>query len=312
MPIITLDSDELLMDLINRSNPDADPNFDVTNLKFGDPTKITLGDVTNFNTSLKAVGINGVYKGSSVLNYRRLDVALLARGISVRVYKYSPVVPVPRQARLVFTLYELLEDINRTYGFNFTERDFADRSFLVSTASPMIDGKYSVLVKCPVKTTSKSYVGTLNVVWVQGKPNLGDMLAGNKKSLTGRLYPGGNLFTPERKPQGEWQAWGGDSTFTAEKYKWEAMDARVSVSLNTANLTIASILRQLWKFTGNREWSTKSHTTAFGIGGLTLLKVALPNKLYPEADSAQYNRAIIIPALSESWFTGNIILHYNA
>lgn len=312
MPLITLDSNELLMELINNSNPDADPNFDVTNLQMvGDPVKLTIGDVTNFNTNLKVSGINGVYKGSAILTYRRLDVALLTRGISVRVYKYSPVVPVATQARLVFTLYDLLPDLNQMYGFNFTEMDFADRQFVVTTNSPQIDGKYSVLVKCPVKPTSKSYFGTLNIVWVQRQPSLTDMLAGNKKNLTGRLYPNGNLFPDTRKPQGEWQAWGGDSSKVAASKSWNLLAPSIQIGVGSANADVASIICQLWKFTGQRDWSTKSHTTERGLGGLTMLNVKLPHKAYPEANSAQYNRAIIIPALADSWFMGNIILHYN-
>lgn len=309
MPIISKSSKAQVLELLNTTNPTRPVIFDETSVKFGTPTKLTVGDVTNFNSNVKVTGNGGVYVGSKKADYRRMDVAILTRGISVRIAKKRPV-ELQTQARKMYTLYELLPELNKKYGLNFTQDDFPDVTFSASIKNPTVDGKVYHTIEVTVKETSLGYFGKLNITWIDAVPSLADKITDANRALNTRLYPGGNDFSGSRKPQGEWQLYGYDAVAAVTPAQIETWPSTSLVAVNSTDPKVVAFIQWLNDKDDRYTWSAGSHTVEGGLGGLNWFRYVLPNDSIPEANSIDYNRAIVIPSVATSWFSGKLIIHY--
>lgn len=217
MPLFTKPSPALVYDLINEANPDLPVALTTANAKLDNPTTATVSGRPELNTAINVISIGGDYIGRKALNYRRLALDKLLRGITVQMNKYSA--NQGAAGSVVFTVYNLLPLINSKYGLNLTTDDVADVNILRGNTQE--NGYYTTTVTVTAKPTSLGYVGSFGLKWKSAPQELESMIT--VTSLNARKFPAGNDFvTPGHATIVNNMAYGIDwSSFITSGVHWD-------------------------------------------------------------------------------------------
>ena len=322
MGIYTKTALQMLVDLLNASNPSLPVPITLSNVKFGTPTAITPGSGQIQDTQVKVIALaSGQYVGTQLLTYRRLDSSVLFRSVPLRIDLYSSVAAVSVSP---YSMSQLLPYINAKYGLNLQASDITDVAFAGCTtnAQPSIGLSAGTLNSTALLTftgTNPAWKGSITVFWVQAPQDLSTLLA-TASLETALTYPGNrnvvdntvyvpNLDTYYVDFTDYLGTGGSNSTLPA---------AIASTTItNTANYnTLVSIINTLTGKTytnaGGAAGSTLMDLTGATISAVIDLTQAANQALYPESDYRYYNRLLIITLASgNSWGAGQMFLHYN-
>lgn len=285
----------LIYDLIEKSNPGFKEVYPLGSVTFSSMTAITVdkNDPYQNDTSIlvtPTAASGGL--GKVTVKYRKIDLTSLLKGINLLMTDWYASTQIPAanwQANFV-----------AKFGISV---DAADWTYTgaVNSGTP---------VSTTIKATSLCYKGTVLISWTRQVQPLGSMLTDANRALVGRLYPGGNDFTtPGRKPTGELQLYAQDASAIGATINAYAAVSNVPVGETAA--IVLTLIDWLNANTGRTNWSTSASTVDGGIGGLTWYKYTLPNAAIPDANSAKFNRCLVIQGIAGSWFSGKLILHFN-
>ena len=313
MPLYTKESKALVYDLINEANPSLAIPVTQTNVTLGTPAVIANQAWPNNNTSIVATPAagSGDYIGRQTLTYRRLDLAALFRGQTIQIKKFKSTAS-SSAATVMYTVYQLLNDINSKYGMNLTQDDVADAN--ITRGSTLEDGQYTTTITVTTKATSLGYTGSFALKWLNTKQSLEDMIT--VRTLGGRLFPGGNDFSGSHKEILAMAGYGLDvsSAWRQTNSTWNgaawAKQVIGSASYQVFQLMLDSVNSKCgtaYKITNGGSYQTTNEFAGFSWQCITL-----PNANYPEANSTDFNRLFIITAPDDCpWAIGEMYLHCN-
>ena len=306
----------LVYDLINEANPTLSKPVTETNAKLGTPTAIASAVFPAANTTILLSPAPGTadFIGRQTLKYRRLDLTRMFRGINATVVKYAPKSVGAVAGTVMFTVYELLNDINKLYGLKLTEDDLTNAN--ITRGSTQEGGQYTTTITVSTKPTSLGFVGTFALKWINTPQSIADMITNT--DLDGRFFPGGNLFDETHKPILDSITYGEDATVALQPtLQAIAAFGRQGISWNAwGNHYPNVILPYLRQLTGQAKWrmtSTGSYKTFDGeISGMEHALYALPNPAWPEGNDRFYGWALVVFIPEDcTWATGQIVFHFN-
>lgn len=315
-------SAELVLDLIAASNPGLPFPLTPATAFVGPPTVIAVVPPSIANTSARVSSKpSGGYGGSKVVTYRRVNLADLFKNITPNVRKYSATGDAGGSP---FTIYTLLPFLNDLYGLKLTTDDVNDGAF--PAYSTITEGGVSKKVSSltmTAKATSSAFTGSVLIRTQAGQRELSSAIT--KGELNGRLYPGGNDFVTVTKDRLDCMGYGIDWTemMLSPVAAWSNQQA---FNLFTAwpiggaqNTMIATEQQKFFDVINNQLGTsltvghqTTTPGTRWNLVGAVPLLITLPNVNYPEANSKDYNRMIVIPLLvGHTWAAGRMYLHFN-
>lgn len=285
---------ELIYDLIEKSNPGFKTIYPPGSVTFGTPVAITVdgADPYKRDTSITVTpnpGSGGL--GRATVQYRRIAFSTVFKNMTMQLTNYYNATSVPFAVWLPWWAAK--------YGFGLTTADFS--------SAPAVNNNSSASVGVPA--SSLCYKGSITVGWKAGLPQLSELFTDANRALVARLYPGGNDFTlPGRKPTGEFLV------YTQDASSIKAILETVPVAWFPSNAPSTGIDQICAWLNANSEftdWKVGDATLPHGITNIQWYRYALPSANLPEANSAKYNRAVVIQSAANSWWVGKIIIHYN-
>lgn len=276
---------ELLLDLINESNPALLELRDLLNTKIGVPYARTPGPGEIQNTSLELYAQPGsFYVGKKIVHYRRIDLSKLFANMTMEVEYWQG-------GNLLFDVY--LQLANKKYGLSLTKADFPDTLAVAETTY-----NFTAL------PSSLAYSGTVRLRWVRGKRNLDQILTQDRYAglyWDSSYVQGKPLITPVN--------------FSLDYSRFFNIDTITNgIALNNSGAyysEIKTLIEWFNQCSGMSLDLSVDHTLPNGVKGLTMSRFTLPNINVPEANSARFNRVLVISSRTTSWFGGKILLHYN-
>jgi hypothetical protein len=277
---------DILLQLINESNPGLVEARDLVNSLIGVPAARTpgAGEIQDTSVSIFATP-ESFYIGKRALTYRRIDVAKLFASTILELDVYYPSnLPVAN----------LVEEINKKYGLALLTSDFTIGNIASSGGAQPVT----------IAPTSLLYKGTMNVRWLRGKRTINEIF--------GSTRPAGlkwDVSHTEGKPIATLVGFGVDYTNQLTTINQIATTLTLT---STVNAFVKALIAKLNGYTGLNLDLTKDHTVPGGLIGLTLTKITIPSDNAIEANSAKFNRVLVLSALPGSWFCGKFLLHYNA
>lgn len=277
---------DLFLTLVNESNPGLYTDLTSSNIQVGMPSvqAVPVDGIQNTNVLMTAKG--GDYLGTKRVEYRRIDVTKYFRGMSLSLETWTAVNSLQPA--------EFCEVFNAKYGTALVPSDLA-QTVISYGPNVAIDISNQPLCYEPGKRIRISITRT--------KRPFEQMFTGD--TLDGRLFPSGNDFPVERKPQGEYLLYGLDCSPIRSTLAAIAS----GTTLNFANATHLTVLEFLQAKAPALNFSNSAATVAGGLTGLKLYQYTLPQALIPEANSEKYLNASYIAPEADSWFQGNLILH---
>lgn len=309
MAIYTKGFLQAVVDLINTANPDLPFPIDATNFVFSTPTAITTTDGSGNNTSIRiSAKKSSGYKGQVTVQYRRIDLNVLFRGVSVGITRYV------QSGNM--DLAALIPLLNEKFGLNLTSNptDFSLSGVWGSANS----GEIRNLIPA---ATNLHYVGSLPLSWTQGLPDLSlDVV--KVTQLSGAQWPGGNDFTGDRTRQGEFMLYAMDATEIGSQ-----LETMGTLGTNFTLTTYSSVTTQLVNWINTQDPSVRAIFTAssgnydFSLWGKAAVRISLPATpaqiaAYPFLEAAKpgYNRVLILLGIAPTYGgpVANIPLFYNA
>lgn len=316
-------SQQMLIDLLNASNPSLPIPIDLTQVKFGTVSAVvpTGGAIQDSTVKVTAIA-SGQYVGNQALTYRRLGVAVLFRSVPIRIDLYSPVATNVSP----FNMSALLPYINAKYGLNLQASDITDIAFPAgnTNAVPAIGlaaGTRNSSATLTFTTANQAWSGSILVYWVQSAQDLGVLLStpNLEHSLT---YPGQldivgpTVYVPNLDTYYQ--------DFTSFLGAGGTLIPVTFASATIPNSTVSnpfwvSLMAMLASASGNAytNSSTGSPSDKFNLTGATtsaIIDLTLPanQALYPEADFRYYNKLLVITlAAANTWGAGQMFIHYN-
>lgn len=322
MGIYTKTSLQMVVDLLNASNPSLPVPITFSNVKFGTPTAITPGTGQIQDTQIKVVALaSGQYVGNQMLTYRRLNSSVLFRSVPLRVDLYSSVAAVGVSP---YSMSQLLPYINAKYGLNLQASDITDVAFAgcSTNAQPTIGlaaGTLNSTALLTFTSANPAWEGSITVFWVQAPQDLSTLLASGSLE-TALVYPGNrsvvdsSVYVPNLDTYyvdfTDYLGTGGSNSTLP------AAVANSTISNVTNDNTLVGIINTLTGKTytngGGSAGSTLMDLTGATISAVIDLTTAANQALYPEADYRYYNRLLIITlAAGNTWGAGQMFLHYN-
>lgn len=280
---------ELLYDLIEKSNPGFKSRVSIDSLGFDTLTNIASGN--NFaDTSIRLYPASGVadFVGSQVLTYRRIDLSKLFRGRTLTVTKFT--------TNSSITKAEFLDLLLAQHGVRLHTDDVPNTSFTVNT-----------LTVVNIAAGSWCWKGSFSVTWVRGKRNISEFVGDRK--LNARNWPQAMIdFQNGSKPQGELLLYHLDySQFSSEFASWVTGNYVYGSGIDT----IVARLNALSTTAIGITFTSGKVSTQPGLENSKLMRYALPNAAVPEANSAEYKWCLTLEPQEEAWFFGKLIIHYN-
>lgn len=283
----------MLYDLIEKSNPGFKVSYPVGSVVFGVPSAIAVNpnDPYQNDTTVRVTPApNTTGMGVVSVNYRRIDLAKRFQSMKLMLTDWSAGTSIPTATWLPL--------VAAKYGLSITVDD-------QQSLTGIVNNNFTTM---QMKAACLCYKGSVPVYWTKTLQPLNTILTDANRALVGRLYPSGNDFTtPGRKPQGEFLAFCQDATSVAAIL--ETMPASVNPVGTAAYVT--AIIDFLLANTVRTDWNAGATTISGGLISAVWYKYSLPNVAIPEANSAKYNRCIVIQSAAGSWFAGKIIIHYN-
>lgn len=288
------DQIDILYDLIEKSNPGFKTAYPKGSILFAVPAIVALvpTDPYKTDTSIKISPAPGSgFVGSQTVRYRRIDLSVIFKHMTLKMNDYS--------ATTTLAVATWKASFIQKFGLKIPAADISNSTGLTS----------GTLTNINIAATSLCYKGTVQLTWTVGPRPFSAIITDANRALVGRLYPGGNDFSGARKPQGEFQVYCQDASVIGATIESYAAVSNVVVGENAA--IVQTLLNWLNASTGRTNWSTAASTTNGGIGGISWYKYTIPSASVPEANSAKYNRCLVIQGVAGSWFGGKIIIHYN-
>lgn len=274
---------DVLLTLINESNPRLVEARDLVNSLIGAPVARTpgAGEIQDTSVSIYATD-QSFYIGKRALTYRRIDLAKFFANTVVELDLWLST----HMSPAIF-----VQEVNKKYGLALLESDISTNQ----------RGQSAGLQTMSIVSTSLLYKGTFNFRWLMGKRTINEIF--------GSVRPAGlkwDVGYVEGKPIATLVGFGVDYTGQIGTIN--------QLAVNTALATSAfarALITKLNSYTGLALDTSKDHTLVGGLSGLTITKVTLPSDNAVEANSAKFNRVLVITALPTSWFCGKFLLHYN-
>lgn len=274
---------DVLLTLINESNPRLVEARDLVNSLIGAPVARTpgAGEIQDTSVSIYATD-QSFYIGKRSLTYRRIDLGKFFANTVVELDLWLST----NMSPAIF-----VQEVNKKYGLALLESDISTNQ----------RGQSAGLQTMSIVSTSLLYKGTFNFRWLMGKRTINEIF--------GSVRPAGlkwDVGYVEGKPIATLVGFGVDYTGQIGTIN--------QLAVNTALATSAfarALITKLNSYTGLALDTSKDHTLVGGLSGLTITKVTLPSDNAVEANSAKFNRVLVITALPTSWFCGKFLLHYN-
>lgn len=276
---------QLLLDLINESNPGLLEMRDLVNSRLGVPFARTPGAGEIQDTSIELYALPGsFYIGKRIVNYRRMQLNKLFANVLFEIDEWNAGnLPKDDWIRL----------INAKYGLKLVVTDV-----LPAYGAAASGDAYTITVD----PSSVAYSGTFRFRWTRGKRTLDQIIP--VTSMTG-LYWDANYV--QGKPL---------MNLVGMSIDFSRFSGATAIVTGSAISDTSSDVRAMAEwfsgYTGKTINPRISHTQEGGIGGLTITRFTLPSANLPEANAAKFNRALVITPQAGSWFCGKIIWHYNA
>jgi hypothetical protein len=324
MSLYPKQSMQMLVDLINASNPTLPVPLTASNALYGTPTVITPAAGTIQNTSIKVTALAGTkYVGNTTLKYRRIDFGTLFRSLPIVIYKYSPATV----GQNPYKISDLLPSLNAKYGLNLQTTDIVDGFFPVgnTAAVPAIGlaaGTRNASVTVTAATGSPGYVGSFTFYWVQAPQDIAGMISVTNLE-TARAYPGGRSVVDSSVHVVDLDTYSYDFT-TPMNAGAAAIGQSLATFLNFATTVpldtttapyttaIAQVIAMIVQASGVAYNNTPPASTNLSLAGITAKRFTLPNAAVPEADSKYFNNCLVIDLLTaNTWGAGRMILHFN-
>ncbi len=279
---------DLFLTLVNESNPGLYTDLTSSNIRVGVPAvqAVPSGGIQNTNVLMTAKG--GDYLGTKRVQYRRINLASYFRNVKLSVQVWT--------SGSSITADQLAEALNAKYGTALVGSDFTATAYGYAAARNATIGSSSIQPLCYQPQV------TLSIEIIKGKREIGEMF--NADTLDGRLFPGGNSFPGDRKPQGEYLTYGLDCSPIAATLASITSGQPFNFSIASHQTVLAFLQQNL-----PGVFNDSAHTVQGGLTGALLYQYALPQALIPEANTDKYANASFIAAQAGSWFQGNIILH---
>lgn len=320
MAIYTVPPKQEVYDLINEANPTLTKPVSQTNVLLGTPVPIpdTIWPASNTQIMVTPAGGSYDFVGRKNLPYRRRDLNKLFRGISVQVAKFASK-GMDAAQDVVFTVYELLPDVNRLYGLNLTQDDIESANIVRGNTQE--GGMYTTSVVVQTKPGSLAYIGSFSLKWINARLNLADMIT--VTDLPTRLWPGGNLFDESHKEiltgqfyqfdvsSSNW--WNYEAGYNGAAFARQQIPTISGSWGKIMGEKIAPLLNQL---SGGTRWHWSAETTYLTdpgqLAGMDFAVYQLPAADYPAANERFYSWVLVIFAPDDCpWACGDIVLHYN-
>lgn len=287
---------ELLMQLLEESNPGLTAAVGETELKFGGVAVVTptVGP-KGLDTSIIVEAVDKtLISGRSTVQYRRIDLAKLFRSRTIVVYKWL--------ATSTITNAELRQLLLDQYGVRLEADEFT------ANVNASTDTAVTVL------STSPCYKGGFTVRWEKGKRDISE-LSGDHV-LNGRNWPDAMVDVGDgTKPQGELLLYNLD--FSSQRSLFNSWSSGTVLGVNDSGAQ-ANAINAVLNAAGNHLGYQFSNETCDKQGGVFLLtttRYALPNAAIPEANSKEYKFCLVLENKDypgyPPYFNGKIILHYN-
>ncbi|MNQ00183.1 hypothetical protein D3C85_128260 [compost metagenome] len=276
---------DVFLQLVNEANPGLVEERDIINSRFGTPVVRTpgAGEIQDTSVSIYATE-SSFYIGKRVLTYRRLDLGKMFANAVLELDQWT--------SNSLLTPTQFCEEVNKKYGLALTVDD-------IPTANR---GSVGTLQQMSIQPNSLLYKGTVFFRWLMGKRTINEIMGSYKPP--GLKWDVGLV---QGKPLMTFQGYGVDYSGQISSINQLA----VSNTLSSANGHQKALINKLVAYTGIPFDLTKSHTAEYGLAGLILTKVTIPADTAIEANSAKYNRVLMITAAADSWFCGKLLLHYN-
>jgi hypothetical protein len=302
MPLYTKAASALVYDLINAENPSLPKVVTSTNVALGTPTALTNSSWPAANTSIVLSAKNSDYIGKQTVNYRRLDLSKMFRGMTVEVAKYVDVTSATAST-VVWTVLTLLSDLNALYGLQLTADDLTDANIV--RGSTLENSQYTTTVTVTVKSTSLGYTGSFSLKWINALQNLSSMVL--TTDIGGRAFPGGNDFTDAHVVINS-VAWGYDFSSLAAANPWISYPTGYTVSQNSSTVTFINAAMAAINAQYGTTLPTNGTAAEWALAGIVLTAA---NAAYPEVDFVDYNHCFVITAparygVSQFYFHFNI------
>lgn len=312
MPLFKKPSKDLVYDLINEANPQLAIPASPSNVTLGTPTVLSGGSWPTNNTkiTLSPAPASGDFIGRQDVNYRRLDLSALFRGQVILIKKFKSTASTV-SGSLMYTIYQLLADINSRYGMNLTEDDVVNGN--VIRGNTLEDGQYTTTVTVTTKGTSLGYTGSFSLKWLNTKQALEDMIT--VRTLAGRVFPGGNDFSGAHKDILDMAGWGidGSSALRRTNSTWNGT-ATSGTILAAQAVWLSAMCDDINAKCGSSYKCTSgsSYQVTNELFGMPFTIVLLPHANFPDANSVDFNRLFIItPPADCPWATGALYVHAN-
>lgn len=264
---------QLLVDQINKDNPQLPFPLNVTDYTFGVPAAVTPVAPDYRNTSITVTPKRTApYIGAMPLTYRRLDLAKLWNGVKLEITRYI------NPSTTVSLYNHLLALFNEKYGTALTQDDLNEQTFFSFTG-----GGSGLARTVTSKGTSYFCTGSIQLTWNQGKQMIGqDVLT--VTDISGRLWPNGNNFSVSRTKTAEFFL--ADQDFTDIAATCAAVGTS-GVIANTANWQ--TIFGKIKEYTGVTFDITNS---AGGVNGKAFRTITPPSTTYPDITRPGFNRCL--------------------
>lgn len=276
---------ELLLDLINESNPGLMELRDLQNTSYGVPKVRTPGPGEIADTTLELYAKPGTfYIGKQIVHYRRVDLSRLFANMVVLLDRWQP-----GSIRREY----IVEQVNKKYNLSLIPDDLPDSAWSANTHNVTI------------AATSLAYRGTLRFQYAPGKRDLDQIL--NKTVFDIRDWDAQYV---EGKPLLSLAGVGID--YTRLRAPADSItNGWVIAGTGTGSAQINQLFSWFSKVTGITLAAGVSHTQVGGMAGLTVSRFNLPSANAPEGNAEKFNRVLVIASKPDSWFTGKLLIHYN-
>lgn len=315
---------QLLVDLINASNPSLPVALTPTNVLYGTPSVITPSGGNIQNTSIKVTALAGSkYVGNATLLYRRIDFGTLFRSLPIVIYKYSSA----SADASPYKISDLLPSINAKYGLSLQLSDIVDGALPPGStaAQPSIGlaaGTRNSSINVVATASSPGFVGNFTLYWVQAPQDISSMISVTSLEAA-RTYPGGlatvsaALYVPDLDVYAydfttAFNNAAGSLGLSLAGFINNCCNQALGLTTDGQGASRSALLSAINTASGKSYNFTSPASTNMSLNGITAKHYTLPNAAVPEADSKYFNNCIVIDLLSaNSWGAGRMILHYN-
>ena len=311
MALYPKQSKSMVLDLIRASNPSLPVELTADNCDFSDPNTIATPSGSIVNTEVTVVPFyTAGYIGKKKFQYRRVELSTLFRGVVPVISLWTSAGP----NATPFTIYQLLDVLNKKYGLSLTQDDVSDGKFPVgNTTTPGYIGTRTSVVAVYAKPTSLGFTGSFTFRWVYTKRTLDNLL--QVDDIPGRLYPGGNDFSGSHAEVLNSQAYYLDFSDFQAALTGAAFNGTNTIGAASVLSQQQSVISYLNQYAGSSfTIDDVNKDTPNSLFGATCALYNLPNSSVPEANSTSYNRCVVItpsPSHPLANLAGELIIHFN-